>query len=521
MTFKNLDARSGGFLSRRSLLMLPALAAVPYLRAQSKPDLASAGAIGDGVTLNTRAIQAAIDRCAASGGGVLTFPPGRYLTGTLHLRDHVTLLLEAGAVLVGSKRLEDYPILHDKITSYTSVYTERCLIRADGATDVAIKGAGTIDGNGPAFSGEYKVRPFLLRFVACRGVHVLGITLQNPAMWTQHYLECEDVLIDGIRVRSRRPGVNNDGIDVDSCRRVRIANCDIDSGDDAIVLKTTTTSPCRDIVVTNCILSSLSNAFKIGTETAGGFDNIAFSNSAIHNTKLAGIALETVDGGSLSRVIISNIVMRSTGYPIILRLGNRARPITENTPRPGIGTFSGVMIRGVIADISSSFGCVIAGIRGHPIEDVTLNDIRLTSTGGGVPYSEGQSVPERPNAYPEANMFGTLPASGIYLRYVRGLSINRFTLRTAKPDTRPVLVAEQAGNIAVSKLIGPVMSSPLIEFNDVRRAWVRETTTSNKALVLVKVSGSETQNIAIASDQEEPPRILSGPKVRVNAWRLK
>ena len=521
MAFKALGTQSSRSLSRRSLFMLPVLAAVPYLGAQSRSDLAPTGAAGDGVTLDTLAIQTAIDRCAAAGGGVVLFPPGRYLIGTLHLRDRVTLMLEAGAVLLGSKRLEDYPIWHDSIPSYTSTYTERCLIRADGAKDVAIKGAGTIDGNGAAFTGEYKARPFLLRFVACHGVHILGITLQNPAMWTQHYLECEDVLIDGIRVRSRRPGVNNDGIDVDSCRRVRIANCDIDSGDDAIVLKATTNTPCRDVVVTNCILSTLSNAFKIGTETNGGFDNIVFSNSAIHDTDVAGIALETVDGGALTRVSISNIVMRNTRYPIVLRLGNRARPITEHAPRPGIGTFSGVMIRGIIAEISSSFGCVIAGFPGHPIEDVVLDDIRLTTAGGGTAISEGQQVPDKPDAYPEADMFGPLPASGIYCRHVRGLSINRFTLRTAKPDTRPVLFADHTENIVVSELIGPAMSSPLIEFKDVRRARVRETSTSGNAQVLVKMSGSETQDIAVAPDQEEAPRILSGPEVRVKAWRLK
>ncbi|MEO6830092.1 MAG: glycosyl hydrolase family 28 protein, partial [Acidobacteriaceae bacterium] len=302
MTDQLSGIRASRLVSRRSLFMLPVLAAVPYLAGESKSHSVPTGVAGDGVTLDTRAIQAAIDRCAAAGGGVVLFPAGHYLIGTLHLRDHVTLMLEAGAVLLGSKHLEDYPILHDTIPSYTSAYTERCLIRADGVKDIAIKGAGTIDGNGAAFTGEYKVRPFLLHFVACHGVHILEVTLQNPAMWTQHYLECEDVLIDGIRVRSRRPGVNNDGIDVDSCRRVRIANCDVNAGDDAIVLKATTNSPCRDVVVTNCILSTLSNAFKIGTETNGGFDNIVFSNSVIYDTEFAGIALETVDGADLTRV---------------------------------------------------------------------------------------------------------------------------------------------------------------------------------------------------------------------------
>ncbi|HUV97139.1 MAG TPA: glycoside hydrolase family 28 protein [Acidobacteriaceae bacterium] len=521
MTLKSLGTQAGWLVSRRSLFMLPALAAAPQLGAQSRSNFLPTGLTGDGVTLDTHAIQAAIDRCTAAGGGSVVLPAGRYLTGTLRLRDHVTLVLEAGAVLLGSTRLEDYPILHDAISSFTSTYTDRCLIRADGASDIAITGAGTIDGNGTAFAGKYKVRPFLMRFVGCHGVHVTGITLQNPAMWTQHYLECQDVLIEGIRVRSRRARVNNDGIDVDSCQRVRIANCDIDAGDDAIVLKATTNSPCRDVVVTNCILSTLCNAFKLGTESNGGFDNIVFSNSSIYDTQLAGIALETVDGGNLGRVNISNIVIRNTRYPIFLCLGNRARPVTENAPRPGIAAFSGVMIRGVIAEASSPFGCLIAGLPDHPIEDVVLDDIQLTTTGGGVPFQADQQVPERPDAYPEAHMFGPLPASGLYCRHVRGLSLSRIVLRTSRPDLRPVLVADDAENLTVSNLSGPATGNPLIELHNVRHARIRETRTSGSEQALLSMSGSETQDISVAPDQEETPRILSSPDVSAKAWRLK
>lgn len=503
------------------MFMLPALAAAPHRLAQNASSLLPTALAGDGVTLNTRAIQAAIDGCAAAGGGTVLLPPGRFLTGTLHLREHVTLRLEPGAVLLGSKRLEDYPVLHDAVSSYTSNYTERSLIRADGAAGIAITGAGAIDGNGPAFAGPYKVRPYLMRFVGCRNVHISGITLRNPAMWTQHYLDCEDVLVEGIRVRSRRPGVNNDGIDVDSCRRVRIANCDIDAGDDAIVLKATTGTPCRDVVVTNCVLSTLCNAFKLGTESEGGFDNIVFSNTAIYDTQLAGIALETVDGGDLRRVSISNIVMRNTRYPIFLRLGNRARPITSTAPRPGIASFAEVMIRGVIAGASSPFGCLIAGLPGHPVQDVILEDIHFTTPGGGALLPASHSIPERPQAYPEAAMFGPLPASGIYCRHVRGLSLNRITLRTAAPDPRPMLFADDADDLAVSNLTGPPAAGPLIEFQNVRHARIRDTRASAGAQALLKMSGSETQDVAISSDQAEAPRILAAPEVGAKTWRLK
>jgi hypothetical protein len=499
--------------------MLPVLAASPRLRAQTGSSVLPTGAARDGVTLDTRAIQAAIDRCGAAGGGQVVLTSGRYLTGTLRLRDRVTLLLEGGTVLLGSTRLEDYPVLHDAVPSYTSTYTERCLIRADGVSDVAIRGAGVIDGNGTAFAGEYKVRPYLMRFIGCHGVQVEGVTLRNSAMWVQHYLGCEDVLIDGIRVRSRRQSVSNDGIDIDSCSRVRIANCDIDSGDDAIVLKATTASPCRDVVVTNCILSTLCNAFKLGTESNGGFDNIVFTNSAIHNTRLAGIALEMVDGGSLRRVSISNIVMRETVCPIFLRLGNRARPVTEGDPRPGMGSFSGVMIRGVNAEAITSVVCSITGLRGHPVEDVLLEDIQLAVPGGEAAFPADRQVPELPEAYPEGKAFGKLPAYGLYCRHVRGLSLNRVTFRTAKADGRPALLADDVDGLSVANLSGSESASPIIDFRNVRRARVRETQTAGKSQPLLRLSGGETQDVAVARDQEDDPQIRTSPEVGAKAWR--
>ncbi|MEO6922787.1 MAG: hypothetical protein ABI142_03085 [Bryocella sp.] len=179
------------------------------------------------------------------------------------------------------------------------------------------------------------------------------------------------------------------------------------------------------------------------------------------------------------------------------------------------------MIRGIIAEITSSFGCLLAGFPGHPIEDVVLDDIRLTTTGGGTRVSEGQQIPDQPDAYPEADMFGPLPASGIYCRHVRGLSINRFTLRTAKADTRPVLVADDTADLAISELTGPAEGNPLLEFHNVRHARIRETRTSGGSQVLLNLTGSETHDIAVSADQAETPRVLSGPDVRTQAWRLK
>ena len=189
----------------------------------------------------------------------------------------------------------------------------------------------------------YKSRPYLIRMINCRNILLRDITIMNSPMWVQHYLLCEDVNIDGIKVNSR-VNHNNDGIDIDGCQRVRISNCDIVSGDDAIVLKSTLDIPCKNVTITNCVLSSDCNAFKLGTETNGGFQNIVFSNCTIYDTPLAGITLQMVDGGTLERVSVSNITMNNVGTAIFIRLGNRARPYNDSLPKPGMGKLSHVII---------------------------------------------------------------------------------------------------------------------------------------------------------------------------------
>ena len=194
-------------------LVAPSFAADAGLRLAGR-SVREFGAAGDGVKLDTRALQAAIDACAHAGGGTVCIPAGRYLTGSLLLKSRVTLHLEAGANLLGSTKLDDYTVRIPATRSFTDNYTERALIYGDNLESVAIEGRGVIDGQGAAFKGEHKVRPFLLRLVACREVAVRGVTLKDSAMWVQHYLACDGVLIDGIRVTSACNN-NNDGIDID------------------------------------------------------------------------------------------------------------------------------------------------------------------------------------------------------------------------------------------------------------------------------------------------------------------
>jgi polygalacturonase len=407
-------------------------------------DVTEAGAQGDGRSLSTPAIQKTIDACSQAGGGTVYFPPGRFLSGTLVLRDHVRLFLDAGAVLAGSTNLADYPLHVPALRSFTDTYTNKSLIYAEKAVDVAIEGRGTIDGQGAAFKGPYMVRPYMLRFIECHDVAVTDITIRDSPMWVQHYLACDNVALRGLTVHSL-VNQNNDGIDIDCCDRVRISDCDIRSGDDAIVLKSTAARPCRRVTITNCVLSTLCNALKMGTESNGGFEDVVVSNCTVYDTRLAGIALEIVDGGAMDRVSFSNITMNGVGAPIFIRLGDRGRPFVENGPRQPTGTLRNVILTGIQAARAGRTGCAIAGLPGHLIERLTLENLRLEFDGGG--KKRETEVPEVPDKYPEFKMFGELPAYGLYFRHARGVRLRNIELSTAKPDPREAMVFDDASDI--------------------------------------------------------------------------
>lgn len=457
------------------------------------------GAVGDRSRLDTRSLQAAIDACTGAGGGTVYFPPGRYLSGTLFLKSHITLHLEGGATLLGSTKLEDYPSTIPAVRSYTDNYTERSLVYAENLEHIGFEGRGTIDGQGGEFKGSYKVRPYLLRVIACREVSMRGLTLRDSPMWVQHYLACEGVCIDGIRVESTC-NANNDGIDIDGCERVRIANCDIRSGDDALVLKSTQERPCRNVVVTNCVLSSLCNAFKLGTESNGGFENIVMSNCAIYDTRISGIALELVDGGTLEQVSISNVTMHNTKSAIFIRLGDRARPFKSGMEPVGTGRLRHVRISDVQAFGADAMGCSITGLPDHSVEDVALENITVSFAGGGK-VKDLASVPEKEKAYPESAMFGLLPAYGFYCRHVHGLRLSRVQVSTVQPDPRPALVCEDVSGLELFGWRGATNGGSAIVLQDVRDALVHGCQAAPGTGAWLRVGGKTTAAIRLVANE--------------------
>jgi polygalacturonase len=291
----------------------------------------------------------------------------------------------------------------------------------------------------------------MLRFLDCTGVQLAGVTLVDSPGWVCHLLGCENVLIHGLTIRSH-VNSNNDGIDIDSCRRVRVAHCDIDTGDDAICLKATRATPCENITITGCVLRSEWAALKLGTESVGDFRNIVISDIVIRDTCGGGLKLISMDGSRLENVLVENVVMDNVSGPIFIRLGARLRRYHPDQPERGIGALRRVSIRRVVGRVwergerlygihERKAGIIVTGVPGHPVEDLSFEDVQLTFPGGGTEAEAARhEVPEQPGEYPEFPVFHPIPAWGFYLRHVRGVRLRDIRIRTELPDARPSLV---------------------------------------------------------------------------------
>ena len=464
-------------------------------------DVRDYGAKADGKTLCTTSIQKAIDACSKSGGGTVYLPPGTFLSGTIYMKTGVTLKLDPACTLLGSKDLKDYPPTVQAFRSYTDNYTDKSLIYAEKAERIALTGGGAIDGQGASFKGPYKVRPYTIRFIECRNVTVKDVTLKNSPMWMQHYLACDDVRITGVTVRSV-VNHNNDGINIDSCHRVVISNCNIVSGDDAIVLKSTSARVCRDVAVSNCVLSTRCNALKMGTESNGGFQNIVMTGCAIYDTRLAGVALEIVDGGTMDRVVVSNITMKKVGAPIFLRLGHRARPFKKDMAKPDVGAMRNITISNIEATGANPTGCAIAGLPEAAIENLTLSNLRLSFEGGGNKIDAARPIPEEPTAYPEYKMFGKLPAYGLYCRHIKGLKLLNVQLQWDKPDRRNALTLNDVEDAFIDVLEAPPLSGAesVIRLSDARDICIRGCRPKSGTDLFLKVGGVQSQGILLTGN---------------------
>ncbi len=418
------------------------------------------GAVSDTTQLSTAAVQRAIDACSKAGGGRVVVPAGSFKIGTLQLRSHINLHLEHGATLYGSTSLEDYTPMKSAYVSLRTQTETVQLIYADDVDDVVIDGYGTIDGRGRAFpklswNDEGITRPHLLRFIQSRDIVVKDITLRNSGCWMQHYLACDRLRIDGIKVFNRN-NYNNDALDIDGCHDVVVKGMMADSDDDGITLKSTSPRLCENVRISDCVVSSHCNAVKLGTETNGGFRNINISGIVVKPSEdqrekffgqwigSSAISLEIVDGGVLENVNISDFTIEGTEAPIFVRLGNRARGYHEGQVIDKVGTIDGVHIDNLQIRNAGSMGCSITGLPGHPVKNVRVSRVTLHHQGGveaaDMAEIERSVADEKEKEYPEATMWGRLPAKGFYVRHAEQISISDLTVLTDRPDVRPDIV---------------------------------------------------------------------------------
>ncbi|SEM75744.1 Endo-1,4-beta-xylanase, GH35 family [Chitinophaga rupis] len=422
------------------------------------------GAVNDTTRLSTTAINKAVEACYGRGGGRVVIPAGNFKSGTIILKNNVELHLERGATLYASVNPQDFP--QQPRPAYRSQKDPGgwfALIYAAGANNIAITGSGVIDGQGarqqPRHAqpdGDRDGRPRNILFISCNNITVKEVSMYNAGIWNQHYLDCEDVMVDGIKVYNHA-NRNNDGIDIDGCRRFVLSNSIIDSDDDAIVLKSTGKAGCEDVVINNCITSSFTNAIKCGTESTGGFKRITISNCVVKPSKsklppiwgrtnigITGISLEIVDGGTMEGVNVNNIVIEGTECPVYVRLGNRGRPYMEGISTPAPGIMRDVQLSNITAYNAGNYCSSITGVPGALIENISLNNIHIinrTAVKAGDYIRDALQVPEDEKGYPEPTTWKNLPSSGLFIRHVKNIRLSDVTFEQLNPaDARIPLI---------------------------------------------------------------------------------
>ncbi|WP_071147672.1 rhamnogalacturonidase [Bacteroides ihuae] len=429
------------------------------------------GAKADGKTIDSPTINNVIEEASRNGGGTIYFPAGQYACYSIRLQSHITLYLEAGAEIIAAfpAEKEGYDEAetneHTMYQDFGHSHWKNSLIWGIGLEEITICGPGLINGKGLTReeSRLTGVGNKAISLKLCKNV-----TLKDLSMLHCGHFALLATGVDNLTIQNLKVDTNRDGFDIDCCRNVRISDCSVNSPwDDAIVLKASYAlgffRDTENVTISNCYVSgfdkgSMLNAtyerhepqapdhgyvtgrIKLGTESSGGFKNIAITNCIFEHCR--GLALESVDGGHLEDVVISNITMRDiVNAPIFLRLGARMRS-PQGTP---IGTMKRILISNVnVFNADSQYSCIISGIPNACIEDVTLSNIHLYFKGGYTAEDGKRTPPEQEKIYPEPWMFGTIPASGFYVRHARNITFNNVNFHFATPDGRPLYVTDDA-----------------------------------------------------------------------------
>jgi len=417
------------------------------------------GAIGDGETLETNAIQSAIDDCSKHSGGTVYFPNGEYLTGTVFLKDNVTLYLEISAVIKGSINIDHYSGKTHKQRYARESHMDRCLLFAENVENISIDGLGTIDGQGEKFPAPgTNDRPMLMRFMNSKNIRLTNIRLLNPASWTTAFILCDTIFADRLIIRSNANN-NGDGLDFDCCTNVTVSNCNFSTSDDSICLQNSEkTGKCKNIVIQNCIMKSRWAAIRIGLLSSGDIEDVTVSNCIFCDNNCSGLKIQSTEGGVIKNMLFENIIMKNVSRPVFItfnhfRMGVDSPEIIPKTGEVNNLQFNNFRIEndGELGFIPNT-GIVINGTPGYIIKDIIISNIQYTINGGGK-SPQFQEVPEITGLRPEYFAFdGKLPSCCMYLRHVSDISLQNMKFELRNEDERHLIACDDACYIDISRL---------------------------------------------------------------------
>ena len=494
-------------------------------------DVFEYGAKGDGKTVDTAAVQLAVDSCNRENGGVVLVPAGDFVVGTVQLKSNVTLHLGPGARLLGSGDPTHYSAGRGVPPGNGNVV----MLYAADSENVSIEGTGTIDGHGDLFytgrgdntgpggnrAEGYVQRPHLLIFYRCRNLHVRNVVLTRSAYHCMRVLECRNVHLDGLRIHNR-VNLNNDGFHLNSNTYVNISNCNVVCQDDACALFGSN----RFVTVTNCTFSTRWSIFRFG---GGEAEDISISNCVIYETYGCPIKIRVGSGSRIENVSFANLIMRDVTGPISVGLDSSYhRGVGQSAAKPN-GIVRNLLFSGIQATVVSQGGqhadmpfrnnfrpgetrtCItLNGVNEDYLEGITLTDIHVTYGGGGTAEEARRDMPKIAGEYFEV---GTPPAYGVYARNVRGLSLNNVRLRLASPDLRPAVVFDHVEDAAVNGLsaAGDQEAHSVIRLVDTRDVLFSACRVLTPAAALLEVEGSGSRGITFdggdISKAAEPLRI--------------
>jgi len=457
------------------------------------------GATGNGETLDSPAINQAINAAHEAGGGTVHFPAGTYLSASIHLKSNITLYLEAGATILAAddavaKYDDPEPNAWTAYQDFGHSHWQNSLIWGIGLEGIAILGPGLIHGKGLSRDHRGSVSEDIAKgsgnkAIALRDCH--NVTIRDISVLHGGHFAILATGVDTLTIDNVKLDTNRDGMNIDACRNVRISNCSVNSPwNDGICLKASYAlgerRACEHVTISNCFLAGnyeegtmldatwrrckpesqarRTGRIKLGTESNGDFRNIAISNCVFDECR--GLAIESVDGAVIEDIVISNITMRRvTNSPLFIRLGNRAR----GPAGTAAGAIRRICIDNLVAfegDTDGALGCIIAGIPGHPVEDVRISNVRITHLGGGSKEWAERVPPEEEAAYPEPSMFGPTPAYGFFLRHATGIELHHVKLDHNGDDARAPFVLDDVSDIHLDHVQAKPSSSGI--FFDLR-----------------------------------------------------